>query len=78
MLANHNTLVSIEFVSYPNLRLQCSNGVKFDASLNDLNREKFDAMVNFPELLIEDYNANHGMLVADGIEVFVYLERRGY
>ena len=51
MLANHNTLVSIEFVSYPNLRLQCSNGVKFDASLNDHNREKFDAMVNFPELL---------------------------
>ena len=78
MLANPNTLESIEFVTYPNLRLHCSNGVKFDASLNEHNRERLDAMVNFPELHIEDYNAHHGMLVADGIQVIVYLERQGF
>ena len=78
MLANPNTLESIEFVKYPNLRLHCSNGIKFEASLNDHNRQKFDAMINFPELLIEDYNANHGILISNGIEVVVYLEKRLY
>jgi len=75
MLTNHNTLESIAFETYPNLRLQCSNGVVFDASLNAYNRWKFDQMETFPELFIEDYNAHHGMLKADGIEVVVYLRR---
>ena len=75
MSTYHKTLESIEFVTYPDLRLYCSNGVIFDASLNDHNRQKFDQMETFPELLIEDYNAHHGMLTADGIEVVVYLRR---
>ena len=70
-----NTLESIEFMTYPNLRLHCSNGVQFEASLNDYNRRKFDAMDTFPVLSIEDYNTNHGVLSADGIDVFVSLER---
>ena len=70
-----NTLESIEFTTYPDVRLHCSNGIKFEASMNDHNREKFDAMDDFPELLIEDYNAEHGMLKSGDIEVFVYLER---
>lgn len=70
-----NRLESIEFTTYPDVRLQCSNGVVFDASMNDNNREKFDAMDDFPELLIEDYNASHGMLKSGEIEVFVFLER---
>ena len=74
-MSRPTTLQSIEFMTYPNLRLHCSNGVKFDASLNDYNRRKFDAMDTFPELSIEDYNTNHGVLSADGIEVFVNLER---
>lgn len=81
MLNRNNTLDTIEFLTYPNLRLHCSNGVKFDASLNAHNREKFDEMDKrgiFPELLIEDYNAHHGILVGDGIQVIVYLERQGF
>ena len=74
-MSKKNTLDSIEFLTYPDLRLHCSNGVKFDASLNGYNRRKFDAMDTFPELSIEDYNTNHGVLSADGIEVFVNLER---
>ena len=74
-MSKKNTLDSIEFLTYPDLRLHCSNGVKFDANLNDYNRRKFDAMDTFPELSIEDYNTNHGVLSADGIEVFVNLER---
>ena len=74
-MSRPNTLESIEFLTYPNLRLHCSNGVLFDASLNDHNREKLDQMDTFPELEIEDYNTEHGVLSADGIEVFVSLER---
>ena len=74
-MSKKNTLTSIEFLMYPDLRLHCSNGVKFDASLNDYNRRKFDAMDTFPELSIEDYNTDHGVLSADGIDVFVSLER---
>ena len=74
-MSKENTLRSIEFMTYPNLRLHCSNGVMFDASLNDYNRQKLDQMRSFPELSIEDYNTNHGVLSADGIEVFVSLER---
>ena len=68
-------LESIEFTTYPDVCLHCSNGVKFQASMNDHNRQKLDQMMDFPELLIEDYNAGHGMLSADGIDVFVSLER---
>ena len=74
-MSSPTTLQSIEFMTYPNLRLHCSNGVKFEASLNEHNRRKLDAMDTFPELEIEDYNAHHGMLSADGIAVVVYLER---
>ena len=74
-MSRRNTLESIEFLTYPNLRLHCSNGVLFDASLNDHNREKLDQMDTFPHLEIEDYNTEHGVLSADGIEVFVSLER---
>ena len=74
-MSKENTLDSIEFLTYPNLRLHCSNGVMFDASLNDYNRRKLDAMDTFPVLEIEDYNSEHGVLSADGIDVFVNLER---
>ena len=74
-MSKQNALASIEFLTYPNLRLHCSNGVQFEASLNDYNRQKLDQMNTFPELEIEDYNTNHGVLSADGIDVFVYLER---
>ena len=74
-MSEHNSLASIEFMTYPNLRLHCSNGVKFEASLNVYNRRKLDQMRSFPKLEIEDYNAHHGMLSADGIAVVVYLER---
>ena len=69
------TLESIEFTTYPDVRLYCSNGVRFDASMNDHNREKLDAMDDFPELLIEDYNASHGMLKSGDTEIFVFLQR---
>ena len=74
-MSRQNTLESIEFMTYPNLRLHCSNGVQFDASLNDYNRQKLDQMNMFPNLEIEDYNSEHGVLSADGIDVFVNLER---
>ena len=74
-MSRQNTLQSIEFMTYPNLKLHCSNGVQFDASLNDYNRQKLDQMQTFPELEIEDYNTSHGVLSADGIDVFVHLER---
>ena len=74
-MSRNNTLASIEFMTYPNLRLHCSNGVQFEASLNDYNRRKLDQMDTFPHLEIEDYNTEHGVLSADGIEVFVSLER---
>ena len=74
-MSRQNTLESIEFMTYPNLRLHCSNGVLFEASLNDYNRGKLDQMRSFPELEIEDYNTEHGVLSADGIDVFVNLER---
>ena len=74
-MSKENTLQSIEFMTYPNLRLHCSNGVQFDASLNDYNRQKLNQMCSFPALDIEDYNTEHGVLSADGIEVFVSLER---
>ena len=70
-----NRLESIEFTTYPDVRLHCSSGIKFDASMNDYNRAKLDAMDDFPELLIEDYNTSHGMLKSGDIEVFVFLER---
>ena len=72
---NNNTLESIEFLTYPNLRLHCSTGVQFEASMNEHNRRKLDEMETFPELEIEDYNTEHGVLSADGITVFVSLER---
>ena len=81
MLNRNNTLDTIEFLTYPNLRLHCKGDVKFDASLNAHNRAKFDEMDRrgiFPELLIEDYNANHGKLVGGGFEVVVYLKRQGF
>ena len=81
MLANPNTLESIEFITYPDLRLHCKGDVIFDASLNEFNRAKFDEMDRrgiFPELHIEDYNANHGILVGGGFQVIVYLEKRGF
>lgn len=74
-MSKQNALQSIEFLTYPNLRLHCSNGVQFDANLNDHNRRKLDQMRSFPELEIEDYNTEHGVLSADGIDVFVSLER---
>ena len=70
-----NRLESIEFKTYPDVRLHCTNGVMFDASMNDHNRRKLDAMDTFPELEIEDYNTEHGVLSTDGIDVFVSLER---
>ena len=70
-----NRLESIEFTTYPDVRLHCSNGVKFEASMNDHNREKLDAMDAFPELLVEDYNAEHGMLKSGNTEIFVFLQR---
>ncbi len=74
-MSKQNRLESIEFLTYPNLRLHCSNGVQFEASLNDQNRRKLDQMDTFPDLEIEDYNTEHGVLSADGIDVFVSLER---
>ena len=68
-------LESIEFTTYPDVRLRCSNGVQFKASMNEHNRRKLDAMDDFPDLFIEDYNASHGMLKSGDIEVVVYLER---
>ena len=71
----HPILDSIEFITYPNARLRCANGVVFHASMNEHNRQKLDAMTVFPELHIEDFNAHHGMLTSDDIEVTVYLEK---
>ena len=68
-------LESIEPTTYPNVVLNCANGVRFEASMNDRNRKKLDAMGTFPELFIEDYNAHHGMLKSGYLEVVVYLER---
>ena len=69
------TLQSIEFTKYPDVILKCENGIIFEASMNDHNRQKLDEMIDFPELLIEDYNTNHGMLKSGDIEAVVYLER---
>ena len=68
-------LESIEFVTWPDLLLRLENGTQFHASMNDRNRHKIDQMTEFPELIIEDYNAHHGMLKSENIEVIVYLER---
>lgn len=68
-------LESIEFTQYPDIRLYCSNGTKFEASMNAHNREKLDQMQTFPKLEIEDYNTDHGVLSVDEIDVFVHLER---
>lgn len=68
-------LEGIEFTTYPDVRLTCANGVKFDASMNEHNRRKLDAMIDFPELFIEDYNTSHGMLKSGDIEVVVHLQR---
>ena len=72
-------LETIEYTQWPNVRLHCGNDVVFDASMNDYNRFKLDQIdqINeFPELLIEDCNAHHGVLQSGSIEVIVYLERR--
>lgn len=69
------TLASIEFTTYPDVQLTCENGVKFEASMNERNRKKLDAMTDFPELFIEDYNASHGMLKSGHLEVVVHLQR---
>lgn len=68
-------LASIQFMQYPDVLLTCENGVQFEASMNERNREKLDAMTDFPELLIEDYNASHGMLKSGDIEAVVHLQR---
>ena len=70
-----NRLESIEFTTYPDVRLHCNNGVVFDASMNDNNRERFDAMDDFPELIIEDYNTSRGLLKSGNIAVYVFLQR---
>ncbi len=72
---NNQVLESIEFTQYPDVRLHCENGVVFDASMNEHNRSKLDAMTDFPELLIEDYNTSHGMLKSGNIEIVVHLQR---
>lgn len=69
-------LESIEFVMWPDVRLHCERGVKFDASMNDRNRFKLDQMIDFPELEIEDCNSEHGVPRSGKIEVFVSLQRR--
>ena len=68
-------LETIEYTMWPDVRLHCEKGVVFDAGMNDRNRFKLDSMTEFPELLIEDCNAHHGMLKSGHIEVIVYLER---
>ena len=68
-------LEEIEFSQYPNLLLHCENDVVFEASLNERNRKKLDAMTTFPELSIEDYNPRHGTLSADGLSVVVFLQK---
>ena len=70
-----NVLDSIEVLDYLNLKLRCRNGVRFEASMNRYNRVKFDQMRSFPELEIEHYSVNRGLLRSEGIEVVVDLER---